>query len=103
MSKLAKIDLKLLKEFVSELERSLNSADGIRIAAGDKNQYLIEMSKAAGLASGIMQEAILLIADIQASILAVQSPGAPAAKNTTTDLIDKLLGPLKGPSGGTSN
>lgn len=100
MPKVNKIDLTLLKKFVGELEASLTTADGIKTAEGDITEYIVELSKAAGLCAGIMQEAGMLVADVQQHVMAVQSP-APAAKG---DIFEKLLGSLKGPgNGGNSN
>jgi len=100
MPKVNKVDLTLLKKFVGELENSLSTADGIKTSEGDISEYIVELSKAAGLCAGIMQEAAMLVADVQAQVMAVQSP-APAAK---ADIFEKLLGSLKGPgNGGNSN
>ena len=89
-----KVDLTLVKKLVSELESSLAAAEGIKTAKGDVSDYIVELSKSAGLAAGIMQEASMLVMDVQAQALAVQAPAPP--KN---DMLDKLLGPLKGGSG----
>lgn len=93
---LSKVDLTLIKQFVSGLEESLATADSIKAVAGDKNEYIIEMSKAAGLCAGIMQEAGMLIGDVQAHVMAVQ---APSPSQVGGDLLSKFLGPLKGGSG----
>ena len=89
-----KIDLKLIKKLLGELEVSLESADGIKTAKGDVTDYIVELSKSAGLAAGIMQEASMLVMDVQSQALAVQSPAPPK-----TDVLEKLLGPLKGGNG----
>lgn len=101
MAKANKVDLTLLKKFVGELEASLATADGIKAAEGDVAEYIVELSKAAGLCAGIMQESGMLIADVQSQVMAVQSPSPSAGK---PDILEKLLGSLKGPgNSGTSN
>lgn len=102
MSKtLSKVDLTLLKKLVSELELSLTTADGMRKPEGSNTDFIVEMSKAAGLCAGVMSESAMLVSDVQAHVLAVQG-GAPPAK---TDLLslEKLLGSIKGPGSGTAN
>lgn len=94
MSKANKIDLTLLKKLVGELENSLTTADGIRSAEGDITEFVVELAKAAGLAAGVMQEAGMLIGDIQSQVMAVQSPSP-----TKSDFLEKLLGGLKGGGG----
>jgi hypothetical protein len=92
-----KVDLTLLKRLVAELESAVNTAESIKtdVNTTDKDvELVVEASKAAGLAAGVMQEAGLLIMDIHA----LMDGGPPLKKN---DLIDKLLGSLKGP--GSSN
>lgn len=89
------VDLTLLKRLVAELESTLNTVEGIRNApSSNKVEMNVEASKAVGLASGIMQESGLLIMDIHAMLGAT----GPSTKG---DLLDKLLGSLKGP--GTTN
>lgn len=92
-----KVDLTLLKRLVSELESSLSSADEVKELKTDKtaasiNDSVVELSKAMGLTSGIMQEATLLMMDIQ-SVIRSQTAAPVMSKN---DLLDKILGPLKG-------
>lgn len=90
------IDLTLLKRLVGELETSLQVAEGIKTSVDvDVAEYIVEMSKAAGLCAGVMSEAGMLIGDLQQATLSVQSPSADK-----TALLDKILGPLKG--GGTN-
>lgn len=91
---MTKIDLTLMKKLLGELETSLNASDAIRTAEGNIVEYIVEMSKSVGLASGMVQEASLLIADIQAHVMAVQSP--QAGKN---DFLAKILGGVP-PKGG---
>lgn len=91
-----KVDLGLLKKLFGELEVSLTLADGI--VETDKDTYFVEMSKSAGLAAGLMQEASLLIIDIYAVANANQPGGA---KNDF--LNNPLFGGLKGGGLGNAN
>jgi hypothetical protein len=100
MAKPSKIDLELLKKLVGELEVSLQTADGIKSATEVNNtDYVVEMSKAAGLAAGVMQEASLLILDIHGLVYSNQGT---ASKGSTDALLDKILGPF-GKGGGNTN
>ena len=92
---LDKVDLDLLKKLVSELEASLTAAEGIKERKDNVKDYIVELSKAQGLAAGVMKESSLLIMDIQALVSSVQAPSSKG------DLISQLLGPLKG--GGNTN
>ncbi|HEY5268685.1 MAG TPA: hypothetical protein VII94_06235 [Candidatus Saccharimonadales bacterium] len=93
MSK-SKINLDVLKRLVSELETSLTQAESI--AKAEKLDYVVEMSKASGLAAGILTEAGLLMQDIQ--FLVTGANGPPSNKQ---ELLEKLLGGFKMP--GSSN
>jgi len=86
-----KVDLNLLKRLVSELESSLNMADTLLVNT-EKTEYVVEMNKASGLATGVMTEAALLITDIQ---FLVQGGSVPAKSDT----LDKVLGAFKFPGG----
>jgi hypothetical protein len=87
-----KVDLTLLKRLVGELEHSINTAEAIRTdVKTDKVELTVEASKAAGIAAGIMSEAGALIMDIRDMV-----DGGVMPKNKN-DLLDKLLGSLKGP------
>jgi hypothetical protein len=91
MAKVAKIDLDVLKQLVGELESTLSTADSIRADANSKvSEYIVEMSKAAGLAAGVMQEAAMLVMDVQT---AVQLSQGPAPKE---DGLKSLMNILKG-------
>lgn len=97
MAKKVKIDTSLLRQLADELDVLLESCNSIR---GEEKpdretvkKYVVEMSKAAGLAAGVTQEATALIMDINHEIRSVQSPTDPM------DSLEKLLG-LKPPSGG---
>lgn len=101
-----KINLTLLKSLVGELETSIQAADALKpdplkIDPQNVVPYVVEMSKAAGLSAGVMQEASMLILDIYALVGANQGGGAKAT--ATLDYMEKLLGPIKGNSGGSSN
>jgi hypothetical protein len=77
-----KVNLKLLKQFVESLENSLAIAD---LKLGDKSEeqlreYTIEMSKATGLAAGILQEATLLMSDIQSVLKLKSGPSFSSSK-----------------------
>lgn len=98
-----KVDLTLLKKLIGELENHLNTAGGIQDSEGDIQEYIVEMSRAAGLAAGVMSEASLVIGDIHGAVRALS---APAPKNT--DFLEKILGGLtggglKGPGGSSNN
>ena len=91
------IDLSLLKRLVSELEAAVRSAEDFRaLAEEDKTSYIIEMSKAAGLCAGVMQESGLLIGDLQHATISAQNGAVPSKAFD----LEKILGPLKG--GGTN-
>lgn len=92
-----KVDLTLLKKMIAELETSLNLAEKIKADTTiDKNESVIEFSKAAGLAAGIMTEAGLLVGDIQG-----RSLGLPASGNKADIFLDKIFPSNKG-SGNTN-
>jgi hypothetical protein len=90
MAKETKIDLDILKRLVGELESTLATAEGIKADKADVKDYIVEMSKAAGLAAGIMAEAGALVGDMQH---AVWHSTAPKGKD---DALSKLLAGLKG-------
>jgi hypothetical protein len=86
-----KIDLTLLKRLVSELESTLNTAEGIKTdVQANKIEWVVELDKATGLAAGIMTEAGMLAGDIQHL-----TQGNPAT-NKQQDLLEKIFGGLKG-------
>ena len=98
MSKGLKVDLTLLKRLVSELEASLASADVVKEAALNSNDYVVEVSKAAGLASGLVVEATMLIGDIQ---YLIKSAGSPSKDDSMKDLMSLFKG-TGGGLGGTN-
>jgi hypothetical protein len=85
-----KVDLTLVKRLVAELETALASADNIRANKTEENilDYVVEMSKCTGLAAGIMQEATLLMGDIQKVTNHHTLP--------KEDILSSLLGAIKG-------
>ncbi len=90
-----KIDLSLLRTLVTEFEGLISSAEVLQNEPSfDKNTYIAQLSKAAGVASSLMQEAALLVMDCQHEILG-QSKDPAGAK---MDLLSSLLSPLKGTS-----
>lgn len=92
-----KVNLTLLKRLVSELESALAAGDKLTVDKTDLNQYVVEMSKAIGLASGVMSEASMLIVDIN-TVVRSQDPSGKA------DSMDKLLAAFKtGGAGGLGN
>ena len=90
-----KVDLTLLKKLVGELENTLNTADGIKKSGSPSNStnvndYIVEMSKATGLATGVMQEAAMLIMDIGSFVGA--GVGAPPKNDSMKDLLSLIKG-----------
>jgi hypothetical protein len=95
MTKPVKVDLKLLKKLVGELEASLHTADAIGNAIDpDTVEQTVELSKAVGLCAGIMQEASLLVMDIHS---VVRTNSAPVDKSS--NLLDTLMNSIKGGDG----
>ena len=100
MSKKINVDTALLKQLVAELDVLLSSAQSAKdsISREDRNTtnaFIIEMQKAAGLSSGIAQEAAGLIADITGEVR------AQFASNKGYDALSDILGiSPSGSSGG---
>lgn len=91
-----KVDLSIIKKLIEELESGLEAAEQLKTKDGAKiSDYVVEMSKAAGLAAGIMQEGTFLVNDIQTMVRCSQQPQAPKAN----DLLDNILSSIKGGSG----
>lgn len=96
------IDLTLLDKFVAELRAGLAAAKAVQEKPdGEPHDYLVELAKASGLAASVMQEAGMLVGDIQQTMRKVQG-GAPSPGE---DLLSQLFppggsGPLGGPFGG---
>lgn len=93
MKEKQKVNLSLLKALVSELESALDKADALSDAEADQNLYTIEMSKAMGLASGIMGESGLLIGDIQ--VLSANNQNVKASGVKASHMLEKLMGAVK--------
>lgn len=92
MEKLGKPDLSLLKKLLSEFEAQLEVATKIGSVASSKEEmqnYVIELSKAQGVVSGLVQEACLLVTDVQGMMKIVQQ-GQPSAKEL--DSLESLFG-----------
>src|SRR5574338_1696183 len=96
MAKNQKVDLPLIKKLLGELESSLATAEGIKAhdPESDVTDYIVELSKAAGLAANVMTEAGLLTGDIAAAIRSCQTNSAGK------DPLAAILGAIKGPGGG---
>jgi hypothetical protein len=88
-----KPDLTLLKRMVSELEISLANAD--KITRTNIVEYTVEMNKASGLTTGVFQEAMMLVGDIQATI---QEAGGGMSQ-TQKDVVSTFFGKMKGSGG----
>lgn len=96
-----KISLDVLKKLVAALENGLEVSEKIRDNAVDGStdglsDYILEMSKSAGIAMGIMQEATLLVGDIQHMV-----KGATSPKPSGAIYLDELMSKIKGD--GTKN
>ncbi len=88
-----KISLELLKSFVSEVESTLDLVNKAGEDPTKKNEYKIQLSKLAGLFSGVVLEGTMLVADAQQLILNEDS----AQKNQkNSDFIGTLLSSIKG-------
>lgn len=85
-----KVDLTLLKRLVAELESAVGTVEGIQTDVNtDHNEFMVEASKAAGLAAGVMQEAAVVLMQLHDTMDGTQnSAGAQ-------DFLDKILSPFK--------
>lgn len=91
-AKVTNVNLDLLKKLVSELDALILSSENLKKSSVfDKDQYLVELSKAAGVCSGIFQESALLVADIASCASSMNNSN----ESLKTDLSD-LFPPLKG-------
>ena len=95
MAKTGKINLDLVKAILAELEADLVSAEKIRETGTDPQAYVIQLSRAIGLASGVSQEALMLIADMNKL---VQMAAAATQSNDKSVLEDikQALGKING-------
>jgi hypothetical protein len=90
--KVTNVNLDLLKKLVSELDALILSSEALKKESiFDKDQYLVELSKAAGVCSGIFQESALLVADIASCASSMNNSN----ESLKTDLSE-LFPPLKG-------
>lgn len=80
------VDLTLIKKLVAELESSLNVAK-LHLKDNNRNDFIIEMAKSAGVTSGIIAEAYMLVGDISKESIGVS--GQPTNKD---DPFGALLG-----------
>lgn len=92
-----KIDITYLKRLVTELESLTSEAEQIQSendikANPSPNEYLVTISKAAGICLGITSEASALVGDIQKIV--GQSFNKPKEENLTS-LLDFLKPPSK--------
>ena len=88
--KLPKIELTLLKKLVGELEIAFTAAQELPLDETQQvHNYIIEMSKTSGLASGLAQEATALIKDMYQLMAMAQKPAMPAAGH---DFLADLFG-----------
>lgn len=95
---MSKINLSLLKDYVVALESSVSFVKDPKssLTEQEKNALIIELSRAAGIAAGIMQEASLLILDIQSIGRLLQIP-------SSEQVADKFLGKVPPPNKGNGN
>ena len=95
------VNLTLLKTLVTKLDESLAAAEQLKGADFDFNEYVVEMSKAIGLTTGVFQESSALIMDINAAIKLASVNTLPEPKEQGSNFLESLLGPLK--TRGSSN
>lgn len=89
---MAKLDLTVLKTFVAEVEKASEAAHGKFDEKSDaiQTEYLVELAKMAGLLVSVVQEANLLVGDIQRTIKTNSSPKPSQAE------IQKMMSKLYG-------
>jgi hypothetical protein len=98
---MSKISLTLFKQLVKEFEDAILANEKMReLEDYDRSNYVIEMSKAMGLAAGIANEVTLLIGDIKVLVNQV-STGQDSASKGLSDLLGLTKTGLGG-SGGLS-
>jgi len=92
-----KVDLTLLRKLVGELESAINSVQ--EMPSADKKEelhrFVIDLSRASGLAAGVAQEATALVKDMYQLVTFAQT--APS------DYGDKLMTDILGSFSGNSN
>ena len=90
MSKKLTVDLTLLNKLVAELAAAIAGAETRQLDSSySSNDYVIDMSKAIGLATGVVLEGSALTLDLQAVIKAASTPDPKG------DSLNSLLGILK--------
>jgi hypothetical protein len=97
------IDMTLLKRLVSEFETLISSISTLE--ADEKltrDDYVVELSKLTGIASGIVTESTLLVYDVQAIVKAATTVSYP--KNYLEQLLNSAgLGAPKSSTGSTGS
>lgn len=88
-----KLDLKLLKSYLAEIEKGVELAEGKfnENSREVQTEFLIELSKTAGVLISLIQEANLLVGDINRSIKYNSSPQPDPAEMQKL-LMQKVYG-----------
>jgi len=97
MSKAGKVNLDLMKMLLSELEKELDASEVIRSdEKGSANEYVLKVSRASGIASGMMQEASLIVMDLAKLALMAATAGQSQSQDSKSveDLVNKAVGKL---------
>lgn len=91
---MAKIDLTLITELVSQLAKQADLADKMTLVKteGVNTAYTVELSKALGLVTGIKMEADLLTADLTRLI---KNSTFPPVSKTEEDMLSQIFGGVK--------
>ena len=85
-----KVDLSLLKRLIAELEGSVATMESIQTdVSTNHNEFVVEASKAAGLAAGLMQESAVVLMQLHDTIDGTQHAAG------AQDILSKILGPFK--------
>lgn len=95
-----KVNLVLLKKLVAELEVNITAAEEVMEKKEDPTDYVVEMSKCAGLAFGVAQEASMLVGDIKNAIKL--NTASAIQGEAGGDLLSDLFN-LGKPDGGTNS
>jgi len=93
MTKVQKVDLTLIKKLVNELEMAMETADNSKESGTTKHPHerIVDLSKAAGIATSMAMECSYLSLDIQALIKDIQM--TPGSKDDVSKLLSNLLKP----------
>jgi len=107
------VNLTLIKKLVAELDMMVTASKNMPIDSADEaNELIIHASKASGIATGISQEAALIVKDLymvvtNASKAAYSAGGTNAgAVHSADDALLSMLGlskPAKDPTGSSKN